>query len=306
MSRDAADALVSEGNDLFRSERFAEAAARFERATMVFPQHALAWKGLGHALLCMARPHDAARAFDQAIGLAPQSATALWGGALAHAEVGNKVVAQSYLRRTLALQPTWIAMAQEVQQLAPFLATSTHAADLLRNVFGPFSTRAFRHAADETRVIEVARVPNQPKQGQWTFFTVGMSNVTWSDPERPRVEFVLASTIDTDTCAQILANVGFHLGETGFYPQPGTMVRDVVAQLGAGDLSLRLPHVYVHSPRAWGLHLPLDVGPPPITLAQVFPISDAEYQQWRALGADRFERSLFDRNVDVGDLRRPA
>ena len=304
MSRAAADALVSEGNDLFRAERFAEAAAKFERAATVFPQHPLAWKGLGHALLCMARPHDAARAFDQAIGLAPASATALWGGALAHAEVGNKVVAQSYLRRTLALQPTWITMAQEVQQLAPFLAVSTYAADLLRKVFGAFSTKTFRHATDPSRVIEVGRVVNQPKVGQWTFFTVGMSNFTWSEPERPRVELVLASTIDTDVCAQILANLGFHLGDTNFYPQPGTMVRDVVAHLDAGELSQRLPHVYVHSPRAWGLHLPLDVGPPPITLAQVFPISESEYQQWRALGADRFERSLFDRNIDVGDLRR--
>src|SRR6266478_2696432 len=114
MSQAAADALVSEGHELFRVEQFGEAAQRFQRAVAVFPQHAIGWKGLGHALLCMGKPHEAARAFDQAIGLRPDSATALWGGALAHAEVGNKVVAQNYLRRTLALQPTWIAMAQGV------------------------------------------------------------------------------------------------------------------------------------------------------------------------------------------------
>src|SRR5580704_2386112 len=90
MSQAAADALVSEGHALFRAERFAEAVARFERAVAVFPQHAIGWKGLGHALLCMGQPHDAARAFDRAIGLAPSSATALWGGALAHADVGNR------------------------------------------------------------------------------------------------------------------------------------------------------------------------------------------------------------------------
>src|SRR5690348_14904019 len=134
MSQAAADALVHEGNELFRGERFADAIVRFERAITVFPQHALAWKGLGHALLCLGRPHEAARAFDQAIGFAPSSATALWGGALAHAEVGNKVVARTYLRRTLELQPTWIAMAQEVAQLAPFLQVSTRAADLLHRV----------------------------------------------------------------------------------------------------------------------------------------------------------------------------
>lgn len=304
MSQAAADALVSEGNELFRAERFAEAAARFERAVAVFPHHALGWKGLGHALLCLRRPHDAARAFDRAIGLSPDSATALWGGALAHAEIGNKVIAQNYLRRTLALQPTWIAMAQEVAQLRPFLQVSTHAADLLHAVFGAFSARAYRHAADDSRVIEVGRIANQPVFGQWTFATIGLSNVVWNEPERPRIELVLASTIDSDVCGQILANLAFHLAESGYYPEPGTMVRDVVGALAAGELSTRLPHIYVRSPAAWGLHLPLDVGPPPITLAQVFPISDAEYLMWRNLGADRFERALFDREIDVGDLRR--
>jgi hypothetical protein len=44
-------------------------------------------------------------AFDRAIGLRPESATALWGGAVAHAEIGNKVVAQNYLRRWVTLHP---------------------------------------------------------------------------------------------------------------------------------------------------------------------------------------------------------
>src|SRR6478609_5243123 len=153
MSQAAADSLVTEGNELFRAEQFSEAASKFERAVNVFPHHALGWKGLGHALLCLGKPHDAARAFDQAIGLRPDSATALWGGALAHAEIGNKVVAQNYLRRTLALQPTWITMAQGVPQLAHFLQVSTRAADLLRNAFGPFSGRTYRHAMDSTRAI---------------------------------------------------------------------------------------------------------------------------------------------------------
>ena len=77
-----------------------------------------------------------------------------------------------------------------------------------------------------------------------------------------------------------------------------------VTAIGAGELSERLPHVYVQSPRAWGLELPLDEGPPAITLAQVFPISEDEYQAWRGLGAERFEKSLIDRKIDVADLRR--
>lgn len=304
MSQAAADSLVVEGHALFRSERFGEAAARFERAVAMFPSHAVGWKGLGHSLLCMGKPHDAARAFDQAIGLAPTSATALWGGALAHAEIGNKIVAQNYLRRTLALQPTWVAMAQGVEQLAQFLQVSTHTADVLRSTFGAFSSRTYRHAEDRMRAVEVGRIANLPVLGQYTFTTIGLSNTTWNDPERPRIELVLASTIDTELCSQILANVVFQLTQTLVFPEPGTMVRDVVGVLAAGDLAERLPHVYIQSPQAWGLDLPLDLGPPPITLAQVFPISEVEYQTWRRLGAERFERSLFDRGIDVADLDR--
>ncbi|HEX4452843.1 MAG TPA: suppressor of fused domain protein [Kofleriaceae bacterium] len=304
MSQGAADALVVEANELFRAERFEEAAQRFQRATALFPPHPLAWKGLGHALLCLGKPHEAARAFDQAIGLKPDSATALWGGALAHAEIGNRVVAQNYLRRTLTLQPSWLAMAQDVAQLAPFLQISTRAADLLRAAFGAFSARTYRHAQDNTRAIEVGRIPSSPALGRWTFVTIGVSNTEWAEPQRPRVELVMASSVDTEICGQILANLGFHLSASKFFPEPGTMVRDVVGSLDAGELSGRLPHVYVKSPTAWGIHLPLDIGPPPITIAQVFPISEAEYQTWRKLGADRFERSLDDRNIDIADIRR--
>src|SRR6201986_5680497 len=138
MSQAAANALVDEANELFRAERFDEAAQKFQRATSLLPPHPLAWKGLGHALLCLGRPQEAARAFDRAIGLRPDSATALWGGAVAHAEIGNKVVAQNYLRRTLALQPTWIEMARSVSQLVPLLQVSAKAADALRTALGTF------------------------------------------------------------------------------------------------------------------------------------------------------------------------
>ena len=82
------------------------------------------------------------------------------------------------------------------------------------------------------------------------------------------------------------------------------MVRDVVGALKADDLSSRLPHIYVCSPRAWNLHLPLDIGPPAITLAQVFPISRAEYQLWRSGGATQFEEYLVTRAIDIADVRR--
>jgi tetratricopeptide (TPR) repeat protein len=303
MSLAAADALVAEANELLRVEKFSGAAAKFERAVQVFPPHPLAWKGLGHSLLCLGRPHEAARAFDRAIGLRPDSATALWGGAVAHAEVGNKVVAQNYLRRTLVLQPSWSEMARAVPYLAPFLQVSIRAADAMRAVLGTFSTRAYHHANDQSRALEIGRFMNQPKLGHWTYATIGLANTTWSELGRPRVELLLASTVDAEVSGQILANLAFHLADTGCFPEPGVMVREVIGALGAGDLSQRLPHVYITVPRPWRLTLPIDDGPPPITLTQVVPVSEAEHVMWRsdALG---FEDHLTRRDIDVMDLRR--
>jgi hypothetical protein len=302
VSQAAADSLVVEAQGLFRDERYPEAIERFAKATAVFPAHAIAWKGLGHTLLCMGRPHEATRAFDQAIGLAPESATALWGGAVAHAEVGNKVVALSYLRRTLELQPTWIEMAKGVPSLAVFLVQGTRTAENLRAAFGAFSAKTYRHAT-AGRSIEVGRIIDQPAIGKWTYVTIGMSNQVWAEDQRPRIELILASTLDTEVCGQILANLAFHLTDTLFYPEPGVVVRDVVGALKAGDLSQRLPHVYITVPRLWQLELPIDLGPPPVTLAQVVPISEAEYGVWRANVAD-LEPTLAKRRVDLADLRR--
>lgn len=303
MSQAVAEALVREGDELFRAERFGDAAARFERAVTVFPSHALGWRGLGHALLRAGKPHEAARAFDQAVGLRPDSATALWGGALAHAEIGNKVIAKEYLRRTIALQPTWADMALGIPVLASLLQVSARAAERLHAVFGAFGTQHFHHAQHPERGVEIGRVASAPSLGRTTYVTIGLSNAEWAEPERPRVELVLASTVELEACAQILANLALHLADTRFFPEPGTMVRDVVAAVQAGALSERLPHVYVQSPRAWGIELPLDEGPPAITLAQVVPISEREYRTWRSIGADRFEQQLA--AIDVADLSRP-
>lgn len=303
MSQVAADALVEEANELFRLEHFAEAVTRYERAAQIYPPHPLAWRGLGHALLCLGKPHDAARAFDRAIGLRPDSATALWGGAVAHAEIGNKVVAQSYLRRTLVIQPTWAEMALGVPSLAAFLRVSTRAGDALRREFGSFSTRTYRHTGDESRSVEVGRIVNQPRFGQWTYVTIGLSNREWPEKERPRLELMLATTLDTELCGQILANLAFHLAETGFFPEPGVMVRDVIGALAAGDLSQRLPHIYIGVPRAWRLDLPIESKSPPITLAQVIPVSEAEYVLWRG-NVGTFDQTFVQRRVDVADLRR--
>jgi hypothetical protein len=194
-------------------------------------------------------------------------------------------------------------MARSVANLEPFLRVSTRAADALRDAFGSFSTRTYRHAADEALPLEIARFNDQPGFGLWTYATIGLSNTKWRELGRPRVELVLATTVDSELCGQILANLAFHLTETGFFPEPGVMVRDVVGALDAGEVSQRLPHVYVMVPRLWRIALPLDEGPPPITLARVVPVSEAEYLAWRKHAAG-FENALTRDNVDLLDLSR--
>ncbi|MBE7450609.1 MAG: suppressor of fused domain protein [Kofleriaceae bacterium] len=305
MSRAAADQLTEEGRALFNEQAYAQALARFERATTIFPTHAQAWKGLGHCLLMLARAAEAARAFDQAIGLRPDSATALWGGALAHADLGHKLVAENYLRRVLALQPTWLELALSVPALAAFLQLSTRAAALLRTALGPHSKRAYRHARDAARTIEVARFAGAPAPGLITYASIGLSNVAWPDA-RPRLEVLLACAHDTAAAPQIVANAVFHVMDSGFYPAPGAMVRDLVGVIGARELSERLPHAYFTVPRRWGLRLPLDEGPPAITLTTVVPVSEAEYQYWKAHGDQALEDRFAAAGMEPADLRRPS
>lgn len=301
----AADQLTAEGNELFQRHEYVQAMARFERATAIYPQHHQAWKGLGHCLLCLARPIEAARAFDRAIGLKPDSATALWGGALAHADLGHRIVAQNYLKRVLALQPTWLELALSVPALAAFLQLSQFAGELLRRVLGTASTRAYRHTGDHTRTIDVARFADVPEPGLITYASQGLSNVDWPDG-RPRLEVLLAALHDVRAAPQIVANAVFHVMDTAFYPAPGTMVRDLVGVIGAGDLSLRLPHAYFSVPRRWNLRLPLDEGPPAITLTMVVPVSEREYQFWKSHGDEALEARFEEAEMEPADLRRAS
>jgi hypothetical protein len=54
----------------------------------------------------------------------------------------------------------------------------------------------------------------------------------------------------------------------------------------------------------WLVHLPLDVGPPAITLSQAIPVSEAEYQIWRAHGPAGLDHLFKARKTDLADLRR--
>jgi len=306
MSIVAADALTAEGNQLFQAQDYESAAVRFERAAAVFPAHHQAWKGLGHALLCLGRPADAARAFDKAIGLRPDSATALWGGALAHADLGHKLVAQNYLRRALALQPTWTEMARGVAQLAPLLALSARTGDLLRRALGPHSSRRFRHATDAGRGVEVLRFGDQPERGVVTYASLGLCDHPWYEAHRPRLEILLGTTVDDAVVPQIVANCAFHVMDKQFFPEPGTVVRDIIAVLHAGSLSERLPHVYFMDPSPWRMILPLEVGPPRLEVVAAVPVSEPEYRYWRNFGSRELERVFEQSGVDLFDLERAS
>jgi hypothetical protein len=301
----AADQLTAEGNDLFQQHEYVHAMARFERAVAIYPTHHQAWKGLGHCLLCLARPGEAARAFDKAIGLRPDSATALWGGARAPADLGHRIVAQNYLKRVLALQPTWMELALSVPALAAFLQVSAKAGDLMRVALGAYSAKTYRHASDATRAIDVARFGDVPEHGMVTYGSLGLSNMEWPDG-RPRIEVLLATTHDVAAAPWIVANAVFHVMDSGFYPAPGTMVRDLVAVINAGDLSQRLPHAYFTVPRRWRLRLPLDEGPPPITLTMVVPVSEAEYQYWKTHGDQALEAAFAGAVMEPADLKRAS
>jgi tetratricopeptide (TPR) repeat protein len=305
MSLAAADRMTAEGNDLFQQADYAQALKQFERAVSIFPEHHQAWKGVGHCLLCLARPTDAARAFDRAIGLKPDSATALWGGALAHADLGHKFVAQNYLKRVLALQPTWIELALSVPALAVFLQISAHTSELLRRAMGPHSGRTYRHASDPGKAIEVARFADAPEHGFTTYASIGLSNTPWPD-ERPRLEILLACAHDSAAAPQIVANAAFHVMDSGFYPTPGAMVRDLIGVMNAGELSQRLPHLYFSVPRRWGLRLPLEEGPPAITVTMAVPVSEREYQYWKANGDQALETRFAESHAEFADLGRAS
>jgi hypothetical protein len=82
------------------------------------------------------------------------------------------------------------------------------------------------------------------------------------------------------------------------------MMRDVVAVLDAGELSERLPHVYFGVPRPWHVRMPLDEGPPLITLTMAVPVSEREYAYWRQFGFKAFEALVEQSRVDLADLGR--
>jgi hypothetical protein len=197
-------------------------------------------------------------------------------------------------------------MARGVAQLAPLLSLSAHAGALLRKAIGPHSERRFRHATDHGRGIEVLRFADVPERTVTTYASLGVCDHAWSDPDRPRVELLLGAAVDEAVVPQIIANVAFHLVDKDFFPEPGTIVRDIVAVLQAGGVSERLPHVYFMPPTPWSLFPQLDAGPPRIELVAAVPVSDREYRYWKQYGPKELERVFERARVDLFDLARAS
>jgi tetratricopeptide (TPR) repeat protein len=70
---------VSKGNALIKLDKYDEAIKAFDEALDVAPMSATAWSGKGSALQKLGKDDEAIKAFDKALNLDPMSATA-WSG----------------------------------------------------------------------------------------------------------------------------------------------------------------------------------------------------------------------------------
>ncbi len=78
-SRENASQLAGEAWELWRAQRFAEAALKFEAAVKLAPGDAGAWNGLGWARFNSGQPDKAEAAFQKALALEPNHPAALNG-----------------------------------------------------------------------------------------------------------------------------------------------------------------------------------------------------------------------------------
>jgi tetratricopeptide repeat protein/suppressor of fused protein SUFU len=298
--------LVERGLALLAQGDHGLAGAHFERAAAIAPGSADAWEGLGRVFLAMGRPHEAVRAFDRAVGASPDRATALWGGALVHAELNHGPIAQHYLRRALQLRPDWAEHARSDPHLSRFMLPAALLPDAYGQVFGVFSRRTYHHALDPALSVDVVRAANVPRWGCFTYCSLGLANADWvASGNRTRVEIGMLSIGEQEGFQEVLANTCFHVMEQRFYPAPGTMLRDVIGVLDLGEAGRRLPHVYFAAPAAWGLKETI-VAVPAIALVHAVPVSEAEYWYWREHGQPGFEALMERSERDFADFGRDS
>ena len=122
-------------------------------------------------------------------------------------------------------------------------------------------------------------------------------------PDHSRALAVQARTLelfDMMGIAEPAVERGVRVGGINVLLSDGRRAR--LPLLNFPELSTRFPHVFFTVPRRWGLRLPLDEGPPAITITSAIPISDREYRHWKEGGDDLAQRLA---TVDTADLARP-
>ena len=105
--RTGAPALIRQGGELLRAERFEEAADAFSRATRLDPANASGWLNLGVTRLILEDYAGAVRELARAVDLAPTNATAHYNLGLAYALRGREPAAIRHLGEAVALHPRY-------------------------------------------------------------------------------------------------------------------------------------------------------------------------------------------------------
>jgi hypothetical protein len=162
------------------------------------------------------------------------------------------------------------------------------------------------HGVDPARRVGVLRAERSPRPGRTTYCSFGLSSRDWSHRRFPyRLEVLTACDGDEPALARIVATIAFHMVDRDFLAGPGSVLRGAIGILGAGELSVRLPHVYFARPFPWSMPTPfVKLASAPVVAVYAIPIAEGEARFWKENGNAAFEARLEESGVDVFDLRR--
>ena len=269
----------------FRAERFAEAATKFERAMSYIPQHPLGWKGLGHALLCSASPRGGARvrSGDRAESRERDGAVGRRTRPRRDRQQGRRAeLSAAHARAPADMDHDG---ARTSRSSSRFCWSSSRAADASARASARYAARPYRHTAMTSAGSRSAARESPGRDSGRSSRSVCRTRSGKKPSARASSSSSRARSMRSR--ARRSSRTSRFTSRRPVLPRAGHDGARCRRCLEAGDLSQRLPHVYVRSPRAWSIHLPLDIGPPAITLAQVFPISEPS----TSTGAARRRRS---------------
>jgi tetratricopeptide (TPR) repeat protein len=85
--------------------RYEEAVAAFDRALSIDPQYATAWRDRGLSLALLARANESEESFAKALAISPGDASIPYYQALARNATGNRAGALQSLEKAVSIQP---------------------------------------------------------------------------------------------------------------------------------------------------------------------------------------------------------